>query len=113
MECRDCEDFLRKGVESARFLRIAENIFRDADYRGISPFDDDIRSAIESLYVAWFNPCDFAEKWIADLGARGYTPDNVATFRQACEEMRDAIERKDWLSHATNARVVSLAEEPW
>ena len=33
MECRDCEEFLQRGIESARFLHVAENIFRDADYR--------------------------------------------------------------------------------
>lgn len=113
MECRDCEDFLRKGIESARFLRIAENIFREADYRGISPFDDDLRRAVESLYIAWLNPSEFAEQWIDGLRGRGYVPDNLEAFRQTCDEMRDAVERKEWQSHATNARILATADEPW
>jgi hypothetical protein len=113
MECRDCEEFLQRGIESARFLFIAENIFRDADYRGISPYDDELRNAVESLYLAWFNPSEFADKWIDRLKTRGYVPDNLDTFRQTCESMRDAVERKEWQSHATAARLLTSADEPW
>lgn len=113
MECRDCEDFLRRGIEAARFLRIAENIFRDADYRGIAKFDADLQRSIESLYVAWFSSVETAEKWIHNLDLRHYVPDNLAEFRRACEQMHDALEHKTWQSHATSARVSALVEEPW
>jgi hypothetical protein len=111
--CRDCGEFLRRGIESAKFLRVAEGIFRDADYRGIAPYDDDIRKAMEALYIAWLRPCEFAERWIETLRGQEYVPDNLDAFRQVCDEMRDAVERKAWQSHATTARVLATAEEPW
>ena len=69
--------------------------------------------AVESLYIAWFNPSEFAAKWIDGLKARGYVPDNLEVFRQTCDEMRDAIERKEWLSHATTAGLLATTDEPW
>jgi|SRR5579872_532116 len=113
MDCRDCENFLRKGIESAKFLQLAECIFRDADYRGIAVYGDDLRRVVEDLYVAWFGPRDFAERWIAELSSRNCAPTNLADFRKICEEMRDSIERKEWQNNATTARILTMADEPW
>ena len=44
---------------------------------------------------------------------RGNVPDNLDEFRKTREEMHDAMVRKEWQSHATNARGLSSADESW
>jgi hypothetical protein len=113
MECRDCEDFLKKGIAASKFLRMTDDIFREADAKGLASYDDEIRNAVQSLYVAWFNPIESVENWVQYLAARDYVPDNLEEFRKTCEEMRELSERRDWQARATSSRVLSSAEESW
>ena len=113
MECRDCEDFLRKGIETHNLLRSVEKVVRESDCEGISEFSPEAQDELDALYVSWLKPCEFAELWIASLRERGYTPDNLDEFRKACVIARDTVESRDWQLAVTESREVSSAEEPW
>ena len=113
MECRDCEDFLKMGIEAYQWLQRAEDTMREADYAGIFEFTRETRETLDTLYVAWLKPCEFAEKWIASLNNRSYFPDNLSKFRDACERAQESVQNRDWQNRATNTRVLGTAEESW
>jgi hypothetical protein len=113
MECRDCEVFLQRGIDANKWLRCAEESMREADKEGIFTFSQEIQDTLDALYLAWINPCEFAERWIQSLAERGYQPENRDDFRRACEETKDLLERRDWQKKAANARVLSTSKEPW
>jgi hypothetical protein len=113
MECRDCEDYLKRGIEALCWLRKAEDMLREADAQGICPLSPELRQSINVLYSAWLRPCADADKWIEDLGVRGYVPDNIGEFRGACEEAEEIAERKDWQDKATRARLLNSSQEEW
>lgn len=113
MECRDCEDFLKHGIDTFKWLHSAEKFLREADYQGISEFDREVQESLKRLYIEWLRPCEFAEKWIASLEKRGLRPDNLKLFRDTCDQVRDIVQRRDWQNRATHARVLSTAKEDW
>lgn len=113
MECRDCEDFLAKGIDAFKWLRNAEDTMREADYQGVFEFSEPIQQALDALYEMWLVPCRFADTWIESIAARGYVPDNLKKFREACEEADYTVQHRDWKKKATKARVSSSAEEEW
>ena len=104
MECRDCEEWLKRGIDAQFWLCRAEEIMRAADEDGLCEFDTEMRRALDCLYEMWLRPCEFAETWIASLATRGYTPDNLGEFRDACDMARDIVERRHWKNVAGNAR---------
>jgi hypothetical protein len=113
MECHDCEDFLKKGIDAFKWLRRAEETVREADYEGIRETTPEIQESLALLYAAWMTPCEFAERWISSLAMRGYTPGNVEKFRSACEEAEETLQRRSWQSRANAARALNSAEEEW
>lgn len=113
MECRNCEAFLKMGIDAFKWVRRAEETIREADYEGISELTPEVQKALDLLYTAWMNPCEFAERWILSLANRGYVPENLEKFRNACEEAEGTIERRNWQRKATAARALNSAEEAW
>lgn len=112
MNCRNCEEFLRAGIDACKWLKLTEETIREGAYLGIREITTDIRDALDSLYESWLEPCTYAEEWISSLEERGYKPDNLVEFRNAREEVRDIVERRDWQRRATTARVLS-SQETW
>lgn len=113
MACRDCEDFLKQGLDALRWLRQTEVILREADYEGLQEFTPQAREAIRSLYVAWITPCEHAERMIDVQVKNGYQPDNLKEFREACGLVRDTADRIDWHKRAKQNVDSRLASEPW
>lgn len=113
MECRDCEEFLQKGISAYKWLRRAEETMREADSEGLFDFDTELREAVGDLYQAWLQTLPLVENWIAALQQRGYSLDNLADFQAVREAVQDVIDQKDWQSSATRARVRCSSEEPW
>lgn len=113
MECRDCEEFLKKGMDAFKWLRCAEETMREADYEGLYEMTAEVRSALDRLSAAWLTPCEFAETWISSLAERGYAPDNLKEFRETCEEAEDLVQRRHWQNQATAMRALNSAEEVW
>ncbi|MFO1019106.1 MAG: hypothetical protein U0903_00175 [Planctomycetales bacterium] len=113
MNCRDCEEFLQKGINAFKFLRYAEEVMRQADYRGIEPFTGDLRETVGRLYRAWFGPCEMAEQWIETLGGQGYFPENLKAFREACDQVQEIVDQQEWHVRAAHARNLRSSDEPW
>jgi hypothetical protein len=113
MACRDCEDFLRLGIDAHKWLRRAEETLREAAYEGLLDFGPELHAAIDALNDAWLQPCEFAERWIAALAAGGYFPENLNEFQAACESVRDRAERRDWQVRASRPRVLHATDEDW
>ena len=100
-------------IDAYRWLRRAEETMREADYEGIFDFSCQMQDALDTLYIAWLEPCDFVEKWISSLEACQHRPDNSEDFRRACDDVREIVERRDWSNRSTSARVLSMTEEQW
>jgi hypothetical protein len=113
MECRDCEEFLQKGIDAYKWLSRAEEAFLQADADGVIELTDEIEQSVKKLYEGWQQPCTFAEKWIATLTQRDYCIDNLPEFRHCCSLVRDWLDRDAWHRSAKRARDERLAEEPW
>ena len=113
VDCMDCEEFLNSGIQAFRWLDRAEETRREAIYQGLVEFDPTVAKAIEALYLAWLRPCTRAEQWIANVQSYGHIPNNLDEFRQCCEEVRDRVERQNWLKLASTSRTAAFVSEPW
>lgn len=106
MECRDCEEFLLQGLNAFRWLRHAEETFRQAAVENLCTSQEDMEllkkgiEALDVLFAAWLRPHGDAEKRIASLAGQ-FDVAHAADFRRACEyaerkmqkiEMQNAIE---------------------
>lgn len=91
MNCRDCEAFLKLGIDAFAWVTYADAVVRSAAYEGAIELDPTFDHAIEVLCEGWLKPCEKAEQWIADLREHGYVPDNLEQFRQCCREMEAIV----------------------
>ena len=113
MECRDCEERLQRGIDALRWLQSAERTLRQADYEGLRTFSPEAQQALYNLYEMWLATCEPANKWIAALGTKGYVPDNLALFTEACESATDLVQRR-YYSDAVNESVhTAMMQEEW
>jgi len=94
MECRDCEDWLRKGIEAYRWICRADHALATADQLGVREMTDVDSSAVSLLYRRWLENCEPAEHWIADLHQRGWEPENLLEFRRLSELARVMAEHR-------------------
>jgi hypothetical protein len=113
MECRDCEDWLWKGINSLRQLVDAETLMRNADSEGLLDFDDELRGGLDAIYRVWLGTCAGADKWIESLNSRGLVPDNINEYRKSCEEAKSIVESRQWTNIARTARVTNSSKESW
>ncbi|MCE9545301.1 MAG: hypothetical protein K8T25_07265 [Planctomycetia bacterium] len=113
MDCLECEELLDKGISAYKWLSQAEATLREGAARGICPFTDKLRQALETLYYFWLDPCKYAEERIAAALEKGYNPDNLQEFRDCCERVRAWIEENEWRkrTRATSRRLAN--SEPW
>lgn len=87
MDCRDCEDFLRLGVDAFWWLSRADELVRDAVFSGRQPYDADIDEAIALLYKTWLKPCALADQWIKVQRDRNFVVDGLDEFRRCVAEV--------------------------
>ncbi len=103
MECRDCEDWLESGIRAFAWLESTRDMVHQAAREGIDvPIET--AQAIDALYRVWATPCDFAERWIADLSHRGYSVNHQEQFRECCAKAKEAINIFDMLAAAHDAQ---------
>ncbi len=93
-KCDACEKLLRLGVNAHKWLRQADETFREAARQGIE-VSAESRDALEFLYRGWLKPCGDAEKLIQKQKDLGYTPDNLGEFRLACEDVERRVRLLD------------------
>lgn len=91
MDCRDCEAFLQLGIDAFHWLNRADCQTRLAVFEGRAAFDPEFDEALGNLYQMWLRPCEIAERWISVQSQRGYTPDNLAEFRECFEEVKAIV----------------------
>jgi hypothetical protein len=91
MDCRDCEAFLKIGIDAYRWLVFADEQIRRAVYRGDADVDHRLHEAVEQLFIAWLRPCQLAEEWIGLQEKRGFEVDNLGDFRRCEEECRAIV----------------------
>lgn len=108
-ECRDCEDFLRMGIEAFDWLARADEAIRSAVYSGAMAFDPECDSTLAALYSEWLKPCEYAERWIAIQQNRGFHVDNLEEFRRCCQEARAIVEENQGVLR--NDAFVDLRDE--
>ena len=99
MECRDCEDCLRLGLQAFEWIRTAHAHFQADVLSGDAAFDDNFEQVITGLYATWLAVSEVVEPWVAKLENRGYTVEAAGKLRECCQEARDAIEERS-LAHA-------------
>ena len=57
MECRDCEDYLRLGLQAFRWLRTAHQHLQEDVLLGKAAYDDELEQSLTGLYESWLEPC--------------------------------------------------------
>ena len=84
MDLSECEDFLQLAINAFDWLMRADLSFRKAIYRDTKNYDQEVDDALSKLLKHWQSPCEFAERWAADLANRGFHVANLARFRECC-----------------------------
>ena len=105
MECRDCEDFLRLGIEAFQWLQKAHQSIQDDVYHGRSIFDAHVEHAITKLYQRWLKPYSTAERWMKGLQGQGFELDNAVDFARCCQEASAILEERRMAEAARHARL--------
>jgi|GEM_PF-3099255 len=111
MECWKCQELLQKGIDAYRWLTQADAFLREADYQGVFDFSPELQDAVNTLYQAWLQPCEFAERRIVALLERGYQLDNLQEFREICEQVEEIIDNREWRKAAAQARILASSED--
>lgn len=110
-ECRQCEDFLKMGIDAYHWIASAEETIRAGASEGLVEITPEIDSAFAAVYRMWVIPCEFAEKWVAIQEARNFSVDNLEQFRECCEAAADWLERREWVELSDESRIASFAAE--
>jgi len=113
MDCRDCEDFLRLGIDAFHWISRADEALRSAEYDGGSDEAARLDLALDGLYKGWQRPCECARKWIQLQVAKGHSPGNLREFQECCEEVEDRVQRRDWEHRSRRARTENFSGEEW
>jgi hypothetical protein len=111
MECRDCEDFLRLGIEAFQWLQKAHQSIQDDVVHARSVFDGHIEHAITKLYQRWLKPYATAEHWMKGLQDEGFEIDNAVEFARCCQEASAILEERLMTEAARRARVQNSEED--
>ena len=113
MESRDCDEFLRLGIEAFRWLEKARADIRADVLAGHAVYDPELEATITRLYERWLAPCTRAEDWARAQTTRGYALDNAKEFHDCCEATRDILESRQFHSRVRTVRLEGSPEEGW
>ncbi len=102
MECRRCEDTLKRGVEALKRIRDADSVAREAACQGIE-VDEEFFRTVRNLYEICLGDCESLESLINRVLGNGYNIDHLCEFRAACEEARNVLDAM---------ALIDAAEEP-
>lgn len=107
---QDCEAFLQRGIVAFQRIRLAEDVLRDADSRGLITLADSDVDQIDALYREWLGRQARAEEFVVRLGSNGSQPANLDAFRQVCDEARDAVEQREWARLAATSSPLEIEQ---
>ncbi len=80
---RDCEAFLKAGIDSFRWLNSADQRYRSDLYKNRSAPNADVEEALGRMLTDWLRISELAEDWIASHLERGSVLEQLNEFR-AC-----------------------------
>lgn len=114
MECRDCEDYIKMGLDAINWIRRLDEKVRIACAKGKLVSDAAGDEHIEELYRTWLKPCALAERWAAEQKARGFDVDNLEELlRQkeyAVKRVEEANKMKELAKRIPSLDLLSLIE---
>ena len=113
MDCLECDDFLRLGVEAYRWITRVDELLRFALYRGSCDYDETVESAILGLLTEWLSQSSAAIKWASLCKAHGYKLDNEAEFLECVSAAQGALryaDRDDLPKAVAECRDQAIAE---
>lgn len=107
-DCRQCEEFLQKGITAFDSIARAEQVIFLADNEGIIDCSPELLLLVKELYARWLGPCKRADAWIERVEANGFVVDNLAKYRDCCEAVQDWLEHNEWqdLSRAAREQLI-------
>lgn len=105
------QEVLKSGIDAYHWLCQADKFLREADYRGIAEYTQDLQDAIEGLFKAWMQPCATAEQRISEVENEGYAIDNLQDFRNVCGDVEDRLEKIEWMRITSAAREKAWNDE--
>lgn len=112
LECWDCDDLLRLGVEAFAWIRRAEENLSAAVRQG-APYDPDMEQTLTELYEQWLEPCEAAEEWAKEVRSRGYELKHLDEFRRVWQEAQDTLEQRAIAHQGLSALIAASEDEEW
>jgi hypothetical protein len=112
-DSRDCEEFLRRGIDAFEWLRRCEEMLREADYAGVATLHAATQEAIGMLYTTWLDSCGGGLQWLDRLESRSLQVEHADRFREICDDVNDIVASRQWLRLADTARTLATTSEPW
>lgn len=110
MDCCDCDEALARGLQVFQWIEELDAQLREADSLGIVDYSREAYDAVTELYRLWLLPCDLADAWISKIDGGGYTLDNLAEFKEACEQARATVEDREWLANSEDTSRASMLD---
>jgi hypothetical protein len=94
MECLDCDDLLKVGIDAFQWLVRADEVIRSAVYSGME-YDAESDQILQRLFREWLAPCEWVNQWIAVHQQRGYDLAHLEAFRKCEQEVRSIVKSMD------------------
>lgn len=96
LECRDCEAFLRLGIDAFDWIIRADQIARQAIYDGAADFDHDaVDRALRELCRAWLKSSGRTEAWANAQQSKGRRLGNLERFQACSNEMQAIVKAQE------------------
>lgn len=91
LECRDCEDYLKLGIDAFDWLIRADIAIREAVCKKEAEFEPEVDDALEAMMRNWLMTSEIASKWIELQLKRGYRVEGLERFRVCEKEVRAIV----------------------
>jgi len=111
IECFDCEDFIRTGVDAYRWLILADQRFRRLilERKIDEPVQEKISELLERLIRSWHATSLVVDQRLATLLAKGFEVD-VGEFRDCEHQIKAMVEFLDAESSAVTEPLQQLCD---
>jgi hypothetical protein len=102
MECRDCEDFIRMGLDSIAWIQRLDRGVRVRCAKGTLVPNAEGDEKIDGLYRAWLKPCALAVNWANIQKGRDFDVDNLDELLRLKEIVLKRVREADVMQEISN-----------